>query len=184
MRKLNKSFSIIKEHILPNTLVVLDFDETIIQFNNFHNIFDFWRQTFDKFYNESFNFDEADNKTYSLWKDNILNNDEYSCTDYNNLINLINETNKSNNKIIIITARDKEMDLITRKQLQKLNVQINEIYYTNNKAETILNICKNNIVENIVFVDDLYTNINDVKDNCNKYNLFVYHADFIKNKYQ
>ena len=34
MKKLNKSF-------IPNTLVVLDFDEIIIQFNNFDNIFDF-----------------------------------------------------------------------------------------------------------------------------------------------
>ena len=110
--------------------------------------------------------------------------------DYNNLINLINETNKSdesnklNNKIIIITARDEDMDNITRSQLKKLNVPINEIYYTDDKAEIILNICENNIIDNIVFVDDLYGNINNVKDNCNKYNLYVYHADFIENKYQ
>ena len=31
MNKLDKSFNTIKEHTLPNTLVVLDFDETIIQ---------------------------------------------------------------------------------------------------------------------------------------------------------
>ena len=163
---------------------MLDFDETIIQFNNFDNIFDFWRQTFDKFYNESLDYEDADNVTYNIWKNNILNNDEYSCTDYNNLINLINETNKSNNKIIIITARDEDMDNITRTQLKNLNIPINEIYYTDDKAEIILNICENNIIDNIVFVDDLYGNINNVKNNCNKYNLYVYHADFIENKYQ
>ena len=122
--------------------------------------------------------------TYDIWKNNMYNNNDYSCTDYNNLINLINETIKSNNKIIIITARENNLDDITRTQLKKLNIHMNEIYYSDNKAETILEICKNNIIENIVFVDDLYTNLNNVIENCNKYNLYVDHADFIENKYQ
>jgi hypothetical protein len=185
MIKLNKTFSTIKEHMLPNTLIVLDFDETIMQFNNFDNIFDFWSDNFNKFYEESNDYDDADNKAYNLWLSLTQHNNDYSCTDYDGLNNLLHEITKSNNKIVIVTARDKNMDEFTRAQLDKLKINIPDIYYSSNKSDVIMDICDGDAtIRNIVFVDDLYTNLDDVKENCNKYNLYLYHADFIINKHQ
>ena len=96
MIKLNKTFSTIKEHTLPNTLIVLDFDETIMQFNNLDNIFDFWSDNFNKFYEESNDYDDADNKVYNLWLSLTKDNDDYSCTDYDGLNNLLHEIYTSN----------------------------------------------------------------------------------------
>ena len=62
--------------------------------------------------------------TYDIWKNNMYNNNDYSCTDYNNLINLINETIKSNNKIIIITARENNLCYLLFIIFQIMNMTI------------------------------------------------------------
>ena len=161
-----------------NTLIVLDIDETIINFPLIDK--DWWDKTYDKLlpiYKENTQY-----QTELLWN-NYISNIEPRLLDSVNLINFINKSSKNNCQIILLTARDKSISKLTIKQLLKcgFSVHPSRIYYNKNKGIELKHIVQNIFpdVKDIIFVHDLYENLINVHStfNCSKlskYNIILY----------
>ena len=86
---------------------------------------------------------------------------------------------QKNCKIVLLTARNPDLKDITLTHLKQLNIELDEIYFNENKGEELLSIVstQNNKYKNIIFVDDLLSNLEDVANSFkdkNIYNLFLY----------
>jgi hypothetical protein len=134
--------------ILPNSLVILDLDETIIRFPY---ITAKWWENTKKAY-ELIDEKTADTRAYNDWL-YIINKyspsllDEYQ---FNELLKRIKNTNSS---YIIVTARNIQLKDITIKHLENFNINC-DIYYSTDKAVTINAIKQNYLYNYIIFVDD------------------------------
>jgi len=199
MKDLNKTFSTITEHTIPNTLVILDCDETILKFEGeLREIYKWWKETFNKFFEECQDFDLAEYKTNELWKKKIRDCDKFSHTDESGLTKMIEEAREVGNVVIIVTARDDELAIITKKHLNEIGFVADElklksdisahhenngIFHTSGKSKGKVadEICKELGFKNIVFVDDMLFNLEDVENICSKdYKVFAYRADFVE----
>ncbi len=118
--------------ILPNSLVVLDIDETILTF-------DYKSREF--------------NTPIKL--------------DSKNLDDFIKTCKKSGCKIILLTARLIRQHDETVRNLKDIEFRINpdNIFYNTKKGDKLLKIVmdKYQDIENIIFVDDLFSNVKDVE---------------------
>jgi hypothetical protein len=90
-------------------------------------------------------------------------------TDYDGFISILTKINKSNSKLIYLTARNFTSDILTKKHLKQIGVSPDnfDIHYTNSqisKGEYIKRYIDLSIWENIIFIDDNDTNIKSVKD--------------------
>jgi hypothetical protein len=161
------------------TLVICDIDETILKFDNINS--KWWKDTFNYYYSLSNNYDYADNKTLECWKEFIINN-KPKPTDYKGLINLFNNINTTNSELIFVTARSNDLINITNIHFKDINItNLNyKIYHIGDisKGEFIkLNILINEF-NNVIFIDDLITNLESVYDNFNN-KIILYKFEFI-----
>jgi hypothetical protein len=134
--------------VLPNTLVILDLDETIIRFPY---ITAKWWETTKKVY-EAIDEKSADTRAYSDWL-YIINHYNPLLLDsceFNKLLTRIKDTNSS---FIIITARNIKLKDITIKHLEEFNIMC-DVYYSLDKGVTINAIKKNYLYNYIIFIDD------------------------------
>jgi hypothetical protein len=144
--------------ILPNSLVILDLDETIIRFPY---ITEKWWINTKKAY-ELIDEKTADARAYNDWF-YIINNYNPSLLDEYEFSQLLERIKNTNSTYIIITARNIQLKDITIKHLN--NVCINaDVYYSSDKGVTI-NAIKNNYIYNyIIFVDDNEKYIKQVEE--------------------
>lgn len=162
--------------IIPNSLIVLDIDETIIKFDKINE--KWWKNTFDKHYLATNKYDIADNLSLKEWISYVTITNPILVD--NEIHNWINSTKKLNCELILLTARNTNLQDITLSHLNFVNLNFNkeQIYFNKNKGDELLNITKKlySNKENIIIVDDVKTNLLDIKEKFidTYYNLHLY----------
>jgi len=139
--------------VLPDSLVILDLDETLIQFDG---MYDKW------------------------WEDNLIHSNELEVYrrwiqlisftmptmldpyEFNNLLRRIKLTNS---RMVILTARSAKLCEITLQQLVYCNIIIplDDIYFSDKKGRMAHSIRRRYTYSNLIFVDDRKSNLRDVK---------------------
>lgn len=102
-------------------------------------------------------------------KNMYINIKEPIHTDYDGFVDMLNKLNKTNSKLIFLTARTLESDILTKKHLRQIGIQPDdfEIHYTGtqiSKGEYIKKYIDLSCWENIIFIDDYDSYIKSVTD--------------------
>ena len=137
-----------------NSLVNLDIYKTIIFFKHLGP--NWWTQMEKKY---------DDDYIKSVWHD-IISNDTPYMLDKIKFFNLINRINKTNSKLILLSAISKNMETITYQQLVHFGIPIEkrDFYISEQKGKTVRKLIQKYKYDNVIFVDDKIENINDVKE--------------------
>ncbi len=131
--------------IIPNSLVVLDIDETVL--------------------------------TFDYKSKNYVDPIKLDC---DNLNKFIFACKKSKCSLILLTARLSSQHDETVQNIKDIKLKINpdNIFYSSRKGDKLFSIVKDKYesIENIIFVDDLFSNLKDVESSfCfSKYKLNLY----------
>ncbi len=170
------SFSQIK--INPKSLVVLDIDDTILNFPIIKK--GWWKNTFNKYYEIHRDYDKADELALNEWE-NLIINEKANVLDSDNFEKFIDEIKKNECELILLTARNDRLKESTKKHIEDCDLDIpsHKIYHDSNKGVKLFELVSNiyvNIME-IIFVDDLESNLLDVKYSFlnTKFNINLYH---------
>ena len=175
------SFSQIKP-VKPNTLVVLDIDETLLTFKNVDTTW--WNDKYQELlpiYKEN---------TYQhievLWTDYVFKN-RPMILDERNLCVFFESIKNNNCELILLTARDISTSEMTMKHLNECGLIIDphRVFFNRNKGYELRNIVMNIFphVNNIVFVDDLTENLVNVEITFNTLELLRYNLELYKIKH-
>lgn len=157
------SFSQI-EYIKPNSLVVLDIDETILTFSNINR--EWWDKTYNNFLHLYKNKDEANKQSEILWANNISKNTPI-ILDNVNLHIFLEKASENKCELIFLTARNKNISDLTMKQLNYcgINIDASKVFYNRDKGSELKNILENIFpnINHIIFIDDIINNLINVK---------------------
>jgi len=139
-------------NILPNTLVIMDLDETIIQFRGINET---WWQYYKRTKGELLAYREW-LKHISKTLPELLDSIEFS--------RLMNRIQQTNSRMVILTARSIKLCELTLQQLTHCNIHLplEDIYFSDKKGKITHDLKKRYAYSNIVFVDDKKNNIDDV----------------------
>lgn len=157
------------------SLLVLDIDDTILKHPEI--TYKWWKNTFDYYYNNHNDYDLAEQQSLKLWEDHISENLPVHTNEYE-LNQLLLKCKELNIRVICLTARNNHLEKVTLQHLKHLNIQIDEIYYNNNKGDFLKSFClENNIIgkdAHIFFIDDLKSNIDDVNEKLSELDINIY----------
>jgi hypothetical protein len=166
--------------INQNTLVVFDIDDTILKFKEIDS--NWWDHTFNNYMKYEYDKSKAIDLTIYKWAKTInlaiprmIDSDKFN--------NMINRIKLSNSHLILLTARKSYMKDMTIRHLAKCNIKIanDEVYHSEKKGQKLYKLIKNtyNKYQNIIFVDDLHSNIDNVYSHLlqldHKLNINLYH---------
>jgi hypothetical protein len=144
--------------VLNKSLVCIDLDETIIRFPGINQ--DWWENT-KKAYNLIDDL-TSDQMAYKDWID-IIHTNTPKILDEIQFNKLMERVKNTGSKIVIITARNNNLEELTIQHLLECNINISDIFYSNKKGDTVNQIKR---LHNgpIIFIDDIIRNITDVKN--------------------
>lgn len=146
-----------------NTLVICDIDDTLLSFEGITR--DWWIRKIKK-YKELHNANdiEADNLALDEWRKTISNQTPIF-VDENGFKNMLDRIEKSNSKLIYLTARMSFMSEITKKNFKDLGIEYCDVHYTDKKTKSDYVLSNINLHEynKVIFIDDDVRNINDVE---------------------
>lgn len=192
MHKINMSNNIfIKTHkismfdqiiVLPNSLVIMDIDQTIITYQLYLNNSDWWNHTYNSYLNTLQNKQLAHDNTLKDIHNHILTNDPIMI-DKDGFDLLFKRIQDNQSKLIFLTARDEYLRSTTFKGLQtcQIDVDPNDIHHSMFKGKKIIEILNQNLsYSNLVFVDDYSHNIKDVELELNKYLNLIKSTDTVQ----
>uniref|UniRef100_A0A6C0JLX0 FCP1 homology domain-containing protein n=1 Tax=viral metagenome TaxID=1070528 RepID=A0A6C0JLX0_9ZZZZ len=144
--------------VQDDTLLVMDFDETIIHYPYINS--NWWGDTSAEYAKKD--PETAEKNTYNDWMDIIIKHKARMLDEeeFSKLLLLVKNTNST---IVIVTARHNRLTRLTYNELNDCGIynNIEEVYFSNKKGLTVKKIKHNH--KHIVFVDDKLSNINDVK---------------------
>jgi hypothetical protein len=150
--------------IVDKTLVVLDIDETVLQFPEIHE--NWWsdrRRHYENIFGSDFK--GVDKMAYVEWLEHVKTTKPHH-TDKDGLVDLFDRIKQTNSHVIFLTARHNHSEELTKNHLEHLGIENIPIYFTcnNSKGEHLNKIINESYshVENVVFVDDMNHNIHDV----------------------
>lgn len=171
--------------LVPNSLIVFDIDETVISFEDIDE--GWWKRTFTKYYGLTNDYDSADELSLKEWVNHITNS-KPQLLDEVNFINLITQAKEINCEIIMLTARRKFLFDITIAHIThcKIDIDSDSIYFNENKGKELYDIVMGKYPnhENIIFIDDVESNLQDVANtfsNLDQYTLQLYKIDHYQN---
>lgn len=148
------------------SLIMVDIDDTILKYKHLNKLW--WKNTFEKHYNETLNYDESDRLTLNMWK-KLIHDAEPQYVDKSGIFDLFERAKKYNCKIIFLTARCETLKTITINHLNKLELCIDEIYFTPNVEKgIILKKLKDGVYneyEHTICIDDHEPNLESVYNN-------------------
>ncbi len=158
--------------LISKSLLVFDIDETILSFEDIDE--GWWKKTFSKYYNQTQDYDLADELSLKEWI-SYIEKAKPQLLDEVNFINLLNSARELECEIIMLTARRKFLFDVTISHLTHCNIDIDSesIYFNKDKGQELYDIVtkKYPTVTNIIFIDDVMSNLEDVqnkfKDNQN-----------------
>lgn len=148
--------------IIPNSLIVLDIDETLIKFENINNAW--WHEQFEKIYIQTNDYDLTEKILNNKWIESIL--DCVPVLVDENIHDFIENASKLNCEIILLTARDVMISELTLKHLSEVNLNFFITHHNKNKGEYLKKLCdkKYSHYNDITMVDDLLSNLEDVNE--------------------
>jgi hypothetical protein len=145
-------------NLQDNTLLVMDFDETIIHYPCINRFW--WEDTQNKYAQKD--PETAEKNTYNDWMAIIVKHKAQmlDAEEFNKLLVLVKNTNST---IVILTARHNKLTKITYDELKDCGIynDIEQVYFSTKKGIVIKEIKHDH--KHIVFVDDTLSNINHVK---------------------
>lgn len=148
------------------SLVMIDIDDTILKYEHLNKTW--WKNTFDKHYNETADYDESDKLTLNMWK-SLIHNAEPQYVDKSGIFDLFERAKQLNCKIIFLTARCETLKIITIEHLNKLGIYIDEIYFTPNiEKGIVLKKLKNEMYDeylHTISIDDHIPNLESIHNN-------------------
>lgn len=159
--------SFFQVNIPYNSLVVLDIDETTLQFPNIHELWWKERHVHYKRINGNDDLEMADNQAYNEWLEYVKITDPMH-TDKHGLFDLFQRVQETNSDIIFLTARFSHAEELTVKHLKHLGIEDIPIYFTSKepKGYHLDNIVNNDYLhkENIIVIDDMNHNLHSIKN--------------------
>jgi hypothetical protein len=177
------AFTEVIEHILHNTLVVLDIDETMLRLPNDVGTKHWWASIFSEKLELLGDHDAADAAAFEHWR-TIANNCDAEHTDQDGLDKLLKEAREVGNNIIAVTARSPIMRKATERHLESIGVEMTAVeipqsvcynrggvFYVGDgsKADVIMSICEylrnsGAQIRRVVFIDDVESHVQKVAD--------------------
>ena len=175
-----KTFSEID--IIPNSLVILDIDETVLSFPQITK--NWWKEKISYYYDTTNDIKLADKYALDEWR-RIAYSTEPIKLDTVNQLKFIEQIYQNNCELIFLTARNKDLSFITYKHLSHIKIDNRHlVYFDENKGEKFYEIVSTlyNNYENITFVDDLPINLAKIVNAMTKYdlttkNIKLYHME-------
>ena len=171
-QKINKYRDI---QIIPNSLIIFDIDETILYFQGINKTW--WKNNFDYYYNKYQNYDKAENYALQDWLNHVNKNDP-KLIDKKDLLNFFEQAHKLDCEIIFITARNHKLKNITEMHFLNLDISryIHKIYYNRKKGKLLKELLETKYTNynNIIFIDDLKSNLDQVLYEIVNKNLYLY----------
>lgn len=148
--------------IIPNSLIVLDIDETLIKFEHVDK--KWWKTEFDAIYSTNRNYILTEQMVLNKWL-NIVSNSKPSLVD-NCIHQFIQNAEQTNCKIVLLTARNNSLFELTLRHLAEVGLNFSHIYFNENKGQELTKIITNEFVsyKNIIVVDDLVANLLDIEE--------------------
>lgn len=168
---------------ISNGLYVFDIDETFLVFRNMSDLhWEIEQQKLMKIYKDPIKVE----KMMLDFFDNILRTYKFKPTDLAGFKKIERQNKLLNNDIIFLTARPERYREITMNHLRTLYPGINyPVYFSETKGDKLNEILETNDkkYEQIVFVDDKESNLNDVNSKvenvkCYKFNPNEYIVNF------
>jgi hypothetical protein len=138
---LTKISSFCQIKLVPESLLVLDIDETILKYKHEDAYIDasWWAAKKKHFYDKYGDDTIANTKAFHDWIEHISNTYPIH-TDEKGLTKLFNDATLMNIKIICLTARSSFLQKITLMHLEHLKIPVNKIYFSGpTKKYVILN---------------------------------------------
>lgn len=149
--------------ITENSLVVLDIDETIMAFPFITK--SWWRETFEKYFAETNNKSQADNLTLHEWRVYVGKTRPF-LLDETRLKKFLKEIEEKSCELVLLTARDKSMEEVTRVHIShcELDISPGQIIHNENKGDALAEIVQSYPeISSIIFVDDFEKNLASVQ---------------------
>lgn len=149
--------------ITEKSLVVLDIDETIMAFPSITK--SWWRETFEKYFAETNNKKQADNLTLHEWRSHVAKAKPY-LLDESKLKKFFKDIENKSCPLVLLTARDKSMEEITRQHIShcELDITHEQIIHDENKGDALAEIVQSYPeISSIIFVDDYEKNLQSVQ---------------------
>lgn len=150
--------------ITENSLVVLDIDETIMAFPSITK--SWWRETHEKYLAETNDKKKADNLTVHEWRGHVAKARPY-LLDESKLKKFLKDIENKSCQLVLLTARDKSMEEITRRHIShcELDITHEQIIHDENKGEALAEIVQSYPeISSIIFVDDFEKNLISVQN--------------------
>ncbi len=179
-KNINKIDDYSKISIIPNSLVVFDIDDTLINFPELDK--NWWYDRFKYNFDIVKNKEEADKLTLEEWIHKVKIMTPIAINS-NGFSTFADEILKQNCKIIFLTARQIKIKELTEHHLKQCDIYIDSdsIFFSENKGEELFKILNQESYKNyfdIIFVDDMLHNLNNVYNKLNnKYKLSLYHFE-------
>tara|TARA_B100000963_G_C22597321_1_gene658500 strand:+ start:1006 stop:1527 length:522 start_codon:yes stop_codon:yes gene_type:complete len=151
--------------IYNNTLVICDIDETIMKFKGVTQ--KWWDDKYDS-YN---NLDNKNKICMKIWLNKISKMKPVH-THKESFLNMIQRIKNTNSKLIFLTARPPSLKPLTIAQFDFLNIEYveNQVHYNFNgdKGKYVLNFINYKLFDNVIFIDDRYHNLENMKNALNE----------------
>jgi predicted secreted acid phosphatase len=157
------SFSKVIDVIDENQLLVLDIDETVLQYTNINP--EYWNTLFSSNYGSLKNYDLAEQKTNDDWED-LVKKLRPMHTDREGFFDLLKKAKHCSSDVIYLTARQFHMESETIEHFEELGIPSDSMIFFNafEKGEKLRTIVGAEYKFKIIFVDDLETNLISVKN--------------------
>jgi hypothetical protein len=163
------SFSEIE--VVPNSLVILDIDETVLTFPQITK--HWWKEKIGYYYDITTDIHLAEKYALDEWRHIAYSTDPIQL-DSENQLKFIDNIYQNNCELIFLTARNEDLSCITYNHLRHINIDNRHlVYFDENKGEKFYEIISSlyQNCENITFVDDLIINLDKIVNAINKYEL-------------
>jgi predicted secreted acid phosphatase len=155
------TFLEILDLIDKDTLVVLDIDETVLEYTGVSN--NYWYVLFNSHFQNLKDYDKAEEASEKEWKE-LVERSKPKHTDKEGINKLFEKINEQGSKLIFVTARTSEMRTQTVSHFEHLGLPKNAlIFYDSNekgpRLKYILELFPKLMKPKIIFVDDLDANL-------------------------
>ena len=142
-----------------NSLYVIDIDETILYYKNLNKT---WLDNKKNELLKKYKSIEILDRLYQLWEIELHNNYPLA-TDYYGINNLINYCLNNNSDVILLTARNKRVENITKNHVDQILEYKLPIFFAGGRSKgkilkNIINRYYPYYYKNIYFIDDLEEN--------------------------
>ncbi len=152
-------------NIIPNSLIVLDIDDTILGFDGIDD--KWWIDRIQYYMEKSYDYKTADHMALTDWI-NYIKVNKPKLLDKINFLEFLDSAYKLGCEVILLTARKECFKELTYQHVKDLDIDIetDKIYFNENKGIELKNILENKYTnyKNIIFIDDNIKNIINVQN--------------------